>query len=275
MKYYSGRTNLAATIFVPVKCGNNCKFCNTNILYKDFEYNEEYLINMLYAIDMCNNNDKINEFVITGGEPIMNLDILKTIIDRTEKPVYINTSLPIVENINEVIDYINTEDKIKGVNISRHIGTIHNVKTVGLNYINKITKYVRINCIVNESMLGDNLIEYINTFATPYRMINLRADYRNVTTDTLKNKDNISKWLLDNYKFEYSNSCLVCNSEFYSDEVSTVVCYHRGLESSCVTTKNRYYVNDVIIDMYGNIYKDWDMIYDDNFLKAFSNNEIL
>ena len=39
MKYYSGRTNLAATIFVPVKCGNNCKFCNTNILYKDFEDN--------------------------------------------------------------------------------------------------------------------------------------------------------------------------------------------------------------------------------------------
>jgi organic radical activating enzyme len=118
MKYYSGRTNLAATIFVPVKCGNNCKFCNTNILYKDFEYNEEYLLNMLYAIDMCNNNDKINEFVITGGEPIMNLDILKIIIDRTEKPVYINTSLPIVENINDVIDYINTEDKIKGVSSS-------------------------------------------------------------------------------------------------------------------------------------------------------------
>ena len=93
MKYYSGRTNLAATIFVPVKCGNNCKFCNTNILYKDFEYNEEYLLNMLYAIDMCNNNDKINEFVITGGEPIMNLDILKTIIDRTKKIAMKNSSI--------------------------------------------------------------------------------------------------------------------------------------------------------------------------------------
>ena len=275
MKYYSGRTNLAATIFVPVKCGNNCKFCNTNVLYKDFEYNDDYLLNMLYAIDMCNNNDKVHEFVITGGEPIMNLEILKIIVDRTEKPVFINTSLPIVDNIDEVIEYINNEDKIKGVNISRHIGTIHSVKTAGIDYINKITKYVRINCIVNESMLGDKLIEYINTYATPYRMINLRADYRNVTTDTLKNRDNISKWLLDNYKFEYSNSCLVCNSEFYSDEVSTVVCYHRGLESSCVTTRGRYYVNDIIIDMYGNIFKDWNMIYDDNFLKALSNNEIL
>jgi hypothetical protein len=205
----------------------------------------------------------------------MNLDILKIIIDRTEKPVYINTSLPIVENINDVIDYINTEDKIKGVNISRHIGTTHNVKTAGLEYINKIQKYVRINCIVTEDMLGDGLLRYIETYATPYRMINLRADYRNVTTDTLKNRDNISKWLLDNFKFEYANSCLVCNSEFYSDEESIVVCYHRGLESSCVTTKERYYVNDIIIDMFGKIYKDWDMIEDENFTYALISNNLI
>jgi organic radical activating enzyme len=104
MKYYSGRTNLAATIFVPVKCGNNCKFCNTNILYKDFEYSNDYLLNILYAIDICNNNDKVNEFVITGGEPIMNLEILKVIVDKTQKPVFINTSLPVVDNIDDVID---------------------------------------------------------------------------------------------------------------------------------------------------------------------------
>lgn len=275
IKYYKGRTNLAATIFVPVVCGNNCPFCNTNVIYDGFVFNEKYLNTIIDSIKICNNNDAIHEFVITGGEPLIDLSILKQIIDATEKPVFINTSLPLVDNIDECIDYINNEDKIKGINISRHINTVHNVKTVGIDVINKIEKYVRINCIVKENMLGDKLLDYIQYYSTPYRMINLRADYRTVTLDTLKNRDNISQWLLDNFKYEYSNNCLVCNSEFYSDEVSTVVCYHRGLESSCVTTKNRYYVNDVIIDIYGNIYKDWTMIDDDNFLTALTNNEIL
>ena len=275
IKYYKGRTNLAATIFVPVVCGNNCPFCNTNVIYDGFVFNEKYLNTIIDSIKICNNNDAIHEFVITGGEPLIDLSILKQIINATEKPVFINTSLPLVDNINECIDYINNEDKIKGINISRHINTVHNVKTAGIDIINKIEKYVRINCIVKENMLGDKLLDYIQYYSTPYRMINLRADYRTVTLDTLKNRDNISQWLLDNFKYEYSNNCLVCNSEFYSDEVSTVVCYHRGLESSCVITNNRIYINDVIIDIYGNIYKDWIMIDDDNFLNALTNNEIL
>ena len=55
MKYYSGRTNLAATIFVPFACGNNCSFCNTNtyeasfrewcfFIYIMFEYLQKFSI---------------------------------------------------------------------------------------------------------------------------------------------------------------------------------------------------------------------------------------
>ena len=77
MKYYQGRSNLAATIFVPVKCGNNCPFCNTNVLYDDFEFDNKYLDNILHCIDLCNKLDCVHEFVITGGEPILILYILK------------------------------------------------------------------------------------------------------------------------------------------------------------------------------------------------------
>lgn len=273
-KYYKGRTNLAATIFVPFSCGNNCNFCNTNILYKDYVFKEEYLHKIIKAIKICNSSNAISEFVITGGEPLMNLDVLKEIINAMEKKVFINTSLPIVNNLDECIDYINNEAKIDGVNISRHINTVHNVKTASLDIIDKIKKYTRINCIVTNDMLNDKLIDYIYYYATPYRMINLRADYRTINTDTLKNRDNISNWLLNNFKFEYSNNCLVCNSEFYSDEDYVVVCYHRGLEHSCVETTNRIYVNDIIVDMYGNVYKDWDMIEDKLFEKNLFLNKL-
>ena len=274
MTYYKGRTNLAATIFVPFSCGNSCSFCNTNILYKDFEYDPQYLQNIIYDIEICNSCDAVSEFVITGGEPLMNLDVLKEIIRSCKKKVFINTSLPIVDNLQECIEYINEEPKIEGINISRHINTIHNVKTADLDTINMIEKYVRINCIVTEDMLGQKLTDYIYYYATPYRMINLRADYRTITTDTLKNRDSIARWLLDNFKFEYSNNCLVCNSEFYSDEDYAVICYHRGLEHSCVITKDRIYVNDIIIDMHGNIYKDWDMQEDKEFNKMLFLNKL-
>ena len=50
----------------------------------------------------------VSEFVISGGEPIMDLDILKTIVNACQKPVYINTSLPRVKNIYDVIKFIKT-----------------------------------------------------------------------------------------------------------------------------------------------------------------------
>ena len=274
MIYLKGRTNLAATIFVPFSCGNNCSFCNTNILYKDFEYKPEYLENIIKAIEACNACDAVSEFVITGGEPLMNLDVLKEIIGACKKKVFINTSLPIVKNLQECIEYINQEPIIEGINISRHVNTVHNVKTADLKTMNMIRKHVRINCIVTEDMLGQKLIDYIYYFATPYRMINLRADYRTINTDNLKNRGKISQWLLDNFKYEFSNNCLVCNSEFYSDNKYVVICYHRGLEHSCVITKEYTYVNDIIIDMYGNIYKDWDMQDDMEFKESLFLNKL-
>lgn len=276
MKYYQGRSNLAATIFVPVKCGNNCPFCNTNVLYDDFEFDNKYLDNILNCIDLCNKLDCVHEFVITGGEPILILYILKQIVGACTKPVFINTSLPVVGNIDEVIDFINDEkNMIRGVNVSRHIGMQHYIKTADIGYLNKITKNVRVNCIVNEKTLNDELTKFIDYYATSHRMINLRADYRNITPNNLKNRDAISLWLLNHYKYEGSNNCLVCNSEFFSDEDYKVICYHRGTEHSCVCFNDRCYVNDIIISMYGKMYKDWDMVYDNDFINAIYNNEIL
>ena len=54
MKYYKGRHNLACTIFIPVKCGNKCPFCNTNPMYENFELKEEYIDKILESIDIAN-----------------------------------------------------------------------------------------------------------------------------------------------------------------------------------------------------------------------------
>lgn len=269
--FIKGRNNLACTVFFPVKCGNNCPFCTSKQMYDNYEFSKEYLEKILKSISIANNCEAITEFVITGGEPLSDLKVLKTLVASIKKPIYINTSLPKVEDINKCIEFINKEPKIRGVNISRHIGNVYNVGTCDKDKIDKIKKYKRINCIIKPEYVfeEDKLFKFIEHFTDKKTMINFRADYRMVTTDTLKNRDKIDEWLLNNYRYEHSANCMVCNSEFFSDDDETVICYHRGLEHSKVVTSKYIYVNDVLIDLYGNMHNDWDMNEDPSEMDYF------
>ena len=270
-KYIKGRDNLACTIFIPVKCGNNCPFCTSKQMYEDFVYDPVYLFNIKSWIRLINQNDFVSEFVITGGEPLFNIDILSEIVNTCKKPVFINTSLPKVKDIDKVISLINNTPIIKGVNISRHINYRHDVPTYGLDIMKRITKPIRINTIVNPETFSVNVVEaLLNTYNSNNMMINLRADYRTITDENLKTRDSIFTELLDNYSYQGSSSCLVCNSSFFKTDNNQVICYHRGIENSSVETKRGTIVNDIIIDMKGTIYKDWDMNFDIDFADFIS-----
>ena len=263
--YYAGRANLACTIFVPYDCSNNCPFCTSKWMYSKLDKN---LDSILEHIKYINNCPVISEFVITGGEPIANLKILKTIIDKCEKKVFINTTLPLQDNILEVIDYINNEPKIKGINISRHMN--FKFKDVAdKNLISKITKPIRINSVISDK---SKILSFIDEWKD-YGMVNLRADYRKITPTTLKCIDEIDNLLLENYYYKGNTSCLVCNSEFFGDSEYTF-CYHRGLENSSVVFETKVYVNDIIINPDGLISLDWNRKKDLEFEQAIKTNKI-
>lgn len=269
--FIKGRDNLACTIFIPVKCGNNCPFCTSKQMYDDFVYDPVYLFNIKSWIRLINQNDFVSEFVITGGEPLFNIDILSEIVYTCKKPVFINTSLPKVKDIDRVIRFINNTPIIKGINISRHINYRHDVPTYGLDIMKRITKPIRINTIVNPETFSINTVKaLLNTYNSNNMMINLRADYRTITDENLKTRDSIFTELLDNYSYQGSSSCLVCNSSFFKTDNNQVICYHRGIENSSVETKRGTIVNDIIIDMRGTIYKDWDMNFDIDFADFIS-----
>lgn len=267
MEFIKGRGNLACTVFFPMKCGNNCPFCNTKKLYDNFELEPIHLARIYDYIRIANESDVIHEFVLTGGEPLFNLRMLKDLVGRMKKPVYINTSLPNIPQIDETIEYINSEEKIWGVNISRHIGSNYDIKVCGKDRIDAIKKHKRINCLIKPEYIfdEDKLFKFIEDYGDDYTMINFRADYRLVTPDTLKNRDLVHEWMMKNFRYEYSSNCLVCNSEFFSDNKGRVICYHRGLENSMVETPNYTYVNDVLIDMYGRIHPTWDFSPEENW----------
>lgn len=276
MEYIKGRTNLACTIFIPVKCGNNCPFCNTRQMYDNYVYSNEAMERIKSWIRVMNMNEFISEFVITGGEPLIDLNVLKSIVNACWKPVYINTSLPNIPHIDEAIEYINMEKRIKGINISRHISHNHEVQVCGVEMIERIKKPVRINCLVTEENFSIEAVErLVEVYASEYRMINLRADYRTITDSNLKTCDVIFKQLLEHYPFEGANACLVCNSQFFSKDNRYVICYHRGVENSAVRTQARTYVNDIIIDIHGNIFCDWDMVDEPEFREFINNDRLI
>ena len=260
MKYLVGRRNLACTIFVPFDCDNNCPFCTSKKMYKDIELNPDKIIEQVKKI---NNNYDVTEIVLTGGEPFANLDETKKIISAMDKKVFINTTLPMVENIDDVIDYINYEQKIRGLNISRHIG--HDFSGVAsIEVIDRIKKPIRINTVINKNFSFDKFKEFVAKWGNETRMINLRADYTKLDTTSLKARDEIETLLIEEYTYTGSGGCLVCHSSGFQAD-NCFIQYHRGLMFSAVKFNKKIYVNDVIITPDGNIYKDWDFVTDYEF----------
>lgn len=147
MIYLSGRGNLACTIFVPWDCNNNCPFCTSKQMYSDMK-NDFNLDEIINKIKILNNNHIIKEYVLTGGEPLSNLENLKKIINSMNKVVYINTTLPKMDNIDEVIEYINNEPKIGGINISRHLNYQFDSPTSTDDKLMSIIKPIRINTVL-------------------------------------------------------------------------------------------------------------------------------
>lgn len=262
MSFLVGRSNLACTVFVPFDCNNNCPFCTSKKMYSEMKdkFNIEAIIDLIRNL---NSNYAIKEYVLTGGEPFANLDATKSLIDAMEKRCFINTTLPIVDNIDEVIDYINTCNKIHGINISRHIG--FDFKGVAdISIIDKIKKPIRINTVINKNFSFDKFKEFVIKWGSDKRLINLRADYTKLDTTSLKARDEIETILSTEYIFNGAGGCLVCHSSTFIAD-NCYIQYHRGLMFSSVEMGDKTYVNDVIITPDGKMYKDWDMKDDEKF----------
>ena len=86
MKYLVGRSNLSCTIFVPWDCNNNCPFCTSKHMYSELK-DKFNLDEIIRKIKLINNNSNIREYVLTGGEPLSNLENLKKIVqDKLLRP---------------------------------------------------------------------------------------------------------------------------------------------------------------------------------------------
>lgn len=260
MKYKIGRNNLAATIYVPYDCDNNCPFCTSKIEYRQHFPNVGRIVQALKSLV---DNPLIQDIVFTGGEPLANMTILKMLVDITRnkgKNVFINTTFP--KDSHNSLFYLLEEGNVSGINISRHESSYEQDSKLFYNIapdwlISKISVPVKINAVVtNIDSFITKLPAMINRWNKPNIRLCIRHDFRTTTFTNLHTltDDPILNYLIQNYSFELHTFCDVCDTVNFEEGIS----YHRGMEHSSIKMGDTVIVNDIIVFPDGFIAYDWD-----------------
>ena len=260
MKYKIGRNNLAATIYVPYDCDNNCPFCTSKIEYRQHFPNVGRIVQALKSLV---DNPLIQDIVFTGGEPLANMTILKMLVDITRnkgKNVFINTTFP--KDSHDSLFYLLEEGNVSGINISRHEFSYEQDSKLFYNIapdwlISKISVPVKINAVVtNVDSFITKLPAMINRWNKPNIRLCIRHDFRTTTFTNLHTltDDPILNYLIQNYSFESHTFCDVCDTVNFEEGIF----YHRGMEHSSIKMGDTVIVNDIIVFPDGFIAYDWD-----------------
>ena len=142
-------------MFVPYDCNNACPFCVNKQEYRDtsgFDLQRCYR-----SLDLLNRIFPNNDIVLTGGEPLAELEALQDILDHIGEGhhIYINTTMPVGEGqtIEDVAAVLNKyADRISCINVSRHLR--HYVRECPDEIFGLLKFRTRINCVVFEDALN-------------------------------------------------------------------------------------------------------------------------
>lgn len=249
------------TIFAPYDCKNNCPFCVNKKEYKD---NPTFDIDKVEDSMMVMNVVTPNcDFVITGGEPLADLELFDRLVNLVRKmnaagahhKLFVNTTLPVKEeDISQLNSYI---DVITGFNISRHIGKYTHEN--GRKLIDLLKIPVRINCVLYSEKDIDGVQGFINEYAD--YPIQFRENYAGIYPYNVYASSKVFEKFSKKfpYTIEGFTPKLKRDTFRWSIEIVPDIYYHRTACFSTVWTKDGHQiVNDVIIDPRGEILSDWN-----------------
>ena len=258
MKYLVGRNNLAATIYVPYDCQNNCPFCTSKKEYSRLKMDEEAVKD---ALKKLVRHPEIQDIVFTGGEPTANPRLLGELVHIAQgKNVFINTTLP-RKNFHACLPIFNS-GLVKGVNVSRHSSSFARDSKLFRDIvedwnIDSIKVPVKVNAVLMDNTTTDEVEEIIQRWK-PYKNVTLcfRRDFRKTNFSNLHPLygDTILDYLSENYTFTGHTFCDVCDTVSFAERVT----FHRGMEESSFEMGGRVIINDVIVFPDGYIAYDWD-----------------
>ncbi len=258
MEYLVGRNNLAATIYVPYDCQNNCPFCTSKQEYSRCKMDATAVKE---ALKKLVRHPEIQDIVFTGGEPTANPQLLKELVNiASDKNVFINTTLP-RKNFHACLPIFNN-GKVKGVNVSRHTSSFAQdsklFKDIVEDWnIDAIRVPVKINAVLDNNASPDDVEEIIQRWK-PHRNVTLcfRRDFRKTNFANLHTLygDPVLDYLSENYTFTGHTFCDACDTVSFKEKVT----FHRGMQESSFEMGGRVVINDVIVFPDGYVAYDWD-----------------
>lgn len=247
------------TMFVPYDCKNACPFC---VNKKEYSDTSSFDLNRCYqSLDFLNRVFPHNDVVLTGGEPLAELEALQDILNHIEEGhhIYINSTLPVGEDssIEEVASVLNRyADRISCLNVSRHLK--HYVKECPDEIFELLNFRHRINCVVFEDpedpSTKDKLINFLDRFQG--HEVQLRANYSNLTLDNVFDTDSDPLFKLISEICEYKHPLEKerFRTGFVFERKGSTITYHKTLPFAKVDG----IVGDIIIRQTGRIYDDWN-----------------
>lgn len=255
------------TIYFPADCKNNCKFCTSKIFYSLNPPNKEKVLKWLRLF----RESDLSEIVITGGEPMSDLNLLNEILELcSNKNVYINTTF-LNDGKEKFIELLKKYLNIKGINISRH--SISYEKDCALlnniakdEDVLKIPTNVRINCFVGQKISKEKMQKVIDRWEPIWRKkenhtldISFRHDYNTTTEENmhLLNTPSIkaATQIANYYGRVY---CHACDKVLFKTKSGMDFRIHRGLQKTRVKIGNIVEMQELVLFPDGVLCTDWD-----------------
>jgi len=271
--YKIGRNDITATILVPRDCGYSCHFCD-KCVKKDDHLEKDAVIKMLDVLFLL---DGVSGVTFSGGEPLFYpkedlIDIIKYATKRNKlsflNTVYSNNPLLRIEPVEDVIFSL-LEEGLAGISISRHGRTEEEDRLFFSNDImsDKLifelgkeygsTKSLRINCTVDPADKYFDPEPYIKRWKGSGFKINFRQNYNK--TLRLGYIEDLP-YKVTSRRLYACDGCEVCwTGGFSSDD--GYFNFHQGFANTLIKDdKGDVLIHDFIINKYGQVYLDWDMI---------------
>ena len=245
-------------------CNAKCKFCSNSEMQ---DMGQIDLKKLEYVLEYFNNKKLLNRISITGGEPMLKMDLLNKVANLIYKVipdaiVTINTN---GYNIRKVIK-LDAIDKIEGIHISRHhyedkintqifgtnVASEEDIEYVMKNVKNK--KLLRLNCLLIKNNI-DKIEEIEKYLEFASRLGIFRAGFVSLMKINDYSKDNfidfndVFKEETMNPKtfmhFYDTNICECINGVYISKQGQFVEWYARMTkELNCEYTRQFVYTSD-------------------------------
>lgn len=247
------------TMFVPYDCNNMCPFC---VNKKEYQNQSDFNIDKCYqSLNILNRIFPYNDIVLTGGEPLAELDMLGEILEHIPDThhIYINTTMPVADDdtIQNVANTLNQYlGKIDCINVSRHLE--HYVKECSDEIFDLLEIPHRINCVIYNSAsipkTRDKLVDFLDRFNN--HNIQLRANYSLLSLENVFDTEHDTLYKLIASIADY-------DGQLEQERFRTGYLFHRGgseitYHKTLPFSKVDGIVGDIIVKQNGEIYDDWN-----------------